>query len=201
MRLIALVNFIQQFTSAELSPYIEKHYAMKKISPQEAQNLLQQGAVIVDIRSPSEFARQHIPGAQSLPVDQLKQGAAVAQDKVVIFTCGSGMRTQTNQTSLGTASQACTEAYILEGGISAWEKAGLELRKDASQPIEIMRQVQIAAGSLILIGVLLGFYVSPNFFWLSGFVGAGLLFAGISGTCAMARMLAIMPWNNRPTSS
>ena len=173
---------------------------MKKISPKDAQQLIQQGAVIVDIRSASDFARKHIPGAQSVPMDQMREGA-VEQDKIVIFTCASGMRTQTNQQSLSNASQVCSDAYILDGGITAWEKAGLELKQDASQPIEIMRQVQIAAGTLILIGVLLGFYVSPSFFWLSGFVGAGLLFAGVSGTCAMARMLAVMPWNNRPTSS
>ena len=66
---------------------------------------------------------------------------------------------------------------------------------DRSQPIEIMRQVQIVAGSLVLIGVILGYFVTPAFYALPAFVGAGLLFAGISGFCGMAKLLAIMPWN------
>lgn len=173
---------------------------MKKISPQDAQRLLTDGAVLIDIRAANEYARKHIPGAQCVPVDVLTQ-QHIEEGKTVIFTCMSGMRTQSNQNKLAQASQSCTETYILEGGLTAWEKAGLNIVKDSSQPIEIMRQVQIVAGSLILIGVLLGFYVNSGFFWLSGFVGAGLLFAGVTGTCAMARMLAIMPWNNRSTSS
>lgn len=60
-----------------------------------------------------------------------------------------------------------------------------------------MRQVQIAAGLLILCGVVLGYSVSGGFFLLSGFVGAGLLFAGVTGFCGMARLLRVMPWNRR----
>ena len=89
------------------------------------------------------------------------------------------------------------ETYILEGGLDAWRKAGLPVALDRSQPIEIMRQVQIAAGSLVLLGVVLGAFVAPGFYPLSGFVGAGLLFAGVSGFCGMARLLAVMPWNRR----
>jgi rhodanese-related sulfurtransferase len=89
---------------------------------------------------------------------------------------------------------AC-EAYIVEGGIEAWKKAGLPIAKDRSQPIEIQRQVQIAAGSLVLLGVVLGLAVSPAFYAVSAFVGAGLTFAGFSGWCGMATLLARMPWN------
>ena len=84
-----------------------------------------------------------------------------------------------------------------EGGLDAWKKAGLPVSFDRSKPIDIMRQVQIAAGSLVLIGVMLGFLVNPGFYALSGFVGAGLLFAGVSGFCGMARLLGVMPWNRR----
>ena len=68
---------------------------------------------------------------------------------------------------------------------------------DSGQPIEIMRQVQITAGSLVLLGVILGTWVAPAFYGLSAFVGAGLMFAGISGWCGMAKILAVMPWNRR----
>ena len=95
------------------------------------------------------------------------------------------------------AAAAGCEAYILEGGIDAWKKAGLPVAVDRGQPIEIMRQVQITAGALVLAGVLLGIWVAPAFLALSGFVGAGLMFAGISGWCGMAKLLGLMPWNRR----
>jgi len=86
---------------------------------------------------------------------------------------------------------------ILDGGLDAWKKAGLPVALDRSQPIDIIRQVQIAAGSLVLMGMLLGTLFSPGFYALSAFVGAGLVFAGVSGFCGMAHLLALMPWNRR----
>ena len=93
------------------------------------------------------------------------------------------------------AQAAQVDAFILDGGIEAWKKAGLPVAQDGKQPIEIMRQVQIAAGGLALLGALLGLTVSPMFYALSGAVGAGLMFSGMTGSCAMARILKIMPWN------
>ena len=92
---------------------------------------------------------------------------------------------------------ACTsgDSFVLDGGLDAWVKAGLPVATNADAPMEIMRQVQIAAGSLVLIGVLLGFFVAPAWFGLAGFVGAGLTFAGLSGFCGMARLLMFAPWN------
>ena len=84
---------------------------------------------------------------------------------------------------------------MLGGGIAAWKAAGLPVLRDHRKPIEMMRQVQIVAGILVLIGVGLGATVDPKFFALSGFVGAGLVFAGATGTCGMARLLALAPWN------
>ena len=78
-----------------------------------------------------------------------------------------------------------------------WKQAGLITQEDTSQPLPLMRQVQIAAGLLTLCGVVLGFTLSSGFFLLSGFVGAGLLFAGLTGFCGMARLLKVMPWNRR----
>jgi rhodanese-related sulfurtransferase len=89
------------------------------------------------------------------------------------------------------------EVIHLQGGLNAWKQAGYPTVINKNAPISIMRQVQIVAGSLILTGTLLGAFVSPNFLFLSGFVGAGLLFAGISNTCAMAMLLAKLPYNQR----
>ena len=113
----------------------------------------------------------------------------------MVFHCRSGARTSANAARLADA--AGCEAYILEGGIDAWKTAGLPVAVDRRQPIEIMRQVQITAGALVLLGVLLGVWLAPAFLALSGFVGAGLMFAGISGWCGMARLLGLMPWNRR----
>jgi rhodanese-related sulfurtransferase len=95
------------------------------------------------------------------------------------------------------AQAADCEAYILDGGLEAWKRAGLPVTVDSTQPIDIIRQVQIAAGSLVLLGMLLGFLVSPQLYLLSAFIGAGLLFAGLSGWCGMAKLLGLMPWNQR----
>jgi hypothetical protein len=111
----------------------------------------------------------------------------------IIFHCRSGMRTASNAGRLKEA--APCEAYMLAGGIEAWKQAGLPVFTDTSQPIEINRQVMIAGGSLVLLGVLLGAFVSPAFYGLAGLVGAGFVFGGASGWCGMAKLLEVMPWN------
>jgi len=171
--------------------------ALKTISPQDAADLVHHGAVLIDVRDADEHAREYIPGARHHALSRIDVETPVrAGDDILVFHCRSGARTSGNAGRLATAAQNC-QAYILEGGLDAWKKAGLPVRLDRKQPIEIMRQVQIVAGTLILLGVLLGAFVAPGFYVLSGFVGAGLLFAGLSGFCGMARLLAGMPWNKR----
>ena len=165
------------------------------ISPAEAQRRIEAGAVLIDIRNPDEYARAHIPCAKNLPLTQISRIDGAPE---VIFHCKSGMRTASNAQALKAATDA--PVFLLEGGFDAWRKAGLDCNVDREQPIEIIRQVQIGAGSLVLLGVLLGFLVAPAFFGLSAFVGAGLVFAGVSGVCGMTRVLALMPWNRRAAS-
>ncbi len=164
------------------------------ISPHQADALRTRGAVLVDIREPDEHAREHIPGAVLWPISQSGQRLPTGATALV-FHCRSGARTQANAVRLAAAAGA--EAYVLEGGIEAWRRAGLPVQVDRHQPIELMRQVQIAAGSLVLAGVLVAAMLSPWGLLVSGFVGAGLVFAGVSGFCGMARLLAWMPWNRR----
>jgi len=152
--------------------------------------------VLVDIREPDEFARRHIKGALSRPLSVFERAhLKIEPSKEVVFTCRSGMRTAGNLGRLKASVEG--EAFVLQGGVDAWAAAGLPLEDNAKVPIEIMRQVQITAGLLILTGVVLGFFVSPGYFGLSGFVGAGLTFAGATGFCGMAKVLALMPWNAR----
>ncbi len=165
------------------------------ISVTEARRLLADGAMLVDIREPDEHARERIAGARNAALSRLGPGLVVEGATKVIFHCKSGNRTAANAATLRN-SVAC-DAYILEGGIESWKAGGLPVVIDATKPIEIMRQVQILAGSLVLTGVLLGQFLHPAFAGLAGFVGAGLVFAGVSGWCGMAKLLAVLPWNRR----
>ncbi len=168
----------------------------KTITPHEAREMLANGALLVDIRQPDEYRRMRAADAKNHPVDALD---TIDADGPVVFMCRSGMRTQGNAGKLAGCHPG--EAYLLEGGLEAWRKAGLPVEEDRSQPLELMRQVQIAAGSLVLLGVILGLAVAPGWFALSGFVGAGLVFAGTSGWCGMARLLSVMPWNRQAASA
>ena len=171
-----------------------------KISPAEAVKRIAEGsAVLVDIREPMEHAREAIPGAKSVPLSRLDPSSLSVQlggPPSVIFYCQTGKRTVDNESRLTSCS--LPEVYVLEGGLNAWKNTGLPTKIDRSKPIEIQRQVQIAAGSLVLLGLLLALLVSPWFALLSAFVGAGLTFAGVSGWCGMAMLLGAMPWNKAP---
>ena len=170
---------------------------LTKLTPNVASDRLKSGkAVLVDIREPDEYAREHIPGSISLPVSTLENAELTLKaGQNAIFHCKSGMRTDSNCAIL--AQHVEGEAFMLEGGLDAWRAQGLPTAKNTKAPLEINRQVQITAGSTVLLGILLGWFVSPAWFGLSAFVGAGLMFAGISGWCGMATLLQAMPWNQR----
>jgi len=168
------------------------------ITPIEAKRRLDDGsAVLIDIREPMEHAREAIPGARLQPLSAFNAGNLLAiagpDRKAIIFHCQGGKRTSDNAARL--ASCGAAEMYLLEGGLSGWKAAGQATRIDRSKPIELQRQVQIVAGSLILTGLILSWLVSPLFLGLSAFVGAGLVFAGVSGWCGMAIILGALPWN------
>jgi rhodanese-related sulfurtransferase len=168
--------------------------SMPRITPEQARALLDRGATLIDIRNEDEYARERIPQARNIPVARIGESPLATQGaSAVIFQCKSGARTAANAAKLAAA--AGCDAYILEGGLDAWKRANLPVALDRKQPIEIMRQVQITAGLLVLTGVVLGASVSSMFYVLAGLIGAGLTFSGISGTCAMASLLRRMPWN------
>ncbi len=171
---------------------------LPNINPTDARNLLEQGAVLIDIREADEHAREKIPGALNMPLSKLHEAdLALHQGRPVIFHCKSGGRTTTNAQRLSQALSGACEAYVVEGGIDAWRRAGLPVATDRSQPIELQRQVQILVGSIAFIGVMLGLYAAPVYFVIPGFISAGLVFAGVTGLCPMARLLLLAPWNKR----
>ncbi|MFC4171615.1 rhodanese family protein [Microvirga sp. GCM10011540] len=170
--------------------------SLATLSPIEAKRLLDQGALLVDIREADEHARENIRGAKLLSLSRLDQaGRALPEGQPVIFHCKSGARTQGNASRLATKVGSTAEAFILEGGIDAWKKAGLPTVVDRRQPLELQRQVQIGAGSMAFLGTMLGLLVSQWFFIIPAFVGAGLTMAGITGFCGMVRILRKAPWN------
>lgn len=162
------------------------------ISPAEARHLIDGGATLIDIRDADEHARERIPGAINVPLARIGELPAGP----LIFHCRSGMRTQANASALVAAANGAP-CHILAGGIDAWRSTGFPTCIDKRQPLEIMRQVQLGAGGLVLAGVALGFLVTPALFGLSAFVGAGLVVAGATGWCGMATLLRAMPWNRR----
>ncbi len=167
---------------------------LQEISPAELKTLLDQGQItVVDVREHDEYRRDHIPHSKSLPLSNFDVEAIQEITGPFVLVCRSGNRSK--QAAQQLLNHGFGSVTHLNGGILAWEQAGYPVQINKKAPISIMRQVQIIAGSLVLIGTILGAFVSPGFLFLSGFVGAGLLFAGASGTCAMAVLLGKLPYN------
>jgi rhodanese-related sulfurtransferase len=169
-----------------------------EITPEEYQALVKtQEVILCDIREPDEHNRERIADAINTPLSSLHQQdiKSLAKGKVVVFHCLSGNRTKQNAHKFADTGAVAT--YIMSGGMNAWKKSNYATITDEKAPLPIMRQVQIVAGFLILLGVVLSYLISPVFILLSGFVGAGLMFAGISGFCGMANILMFLPYNKR----
>jgi rhodanese-related sulfurtransferase len=168
------------------------------ISAQQLASLQQQAPLeLIDVRTPAEFRQVHAQPARNLPLDQLDPQAVMTSrngstDAPLYVICQSGSR----------GAKACqkflhagySNVVNVEGGTKAWESAGLPVVR-GKKSISLERQVRIVAGAIVLTGALLAVTVNAYFALISAFVGAGLMFAGITDTCGMAMMLAKMPWN------
>jgi rhodanese-related sulfurtransferase len=175
--------------------------SIQTVPPQEVFSRAKSGAPldIIDVRTPAEFAQVHAQGARSVPLDRLDPAALMASrtgataDQPLYLICKAG----------GRAANACEKLQAagfpnvvsIEGGTAAWEAAGLPVVRGTTRVISLERQVRIAAGSLVLTGILLSWLLHPAFLGLAAFVGAGLIFAGITDWCGMGLLLARMPWN------
>ncbi len=168
---------------------------LRKVKPTTAKKWIDENeAILIDVREPDEYVREHIPEAHLVPLSGFNpDDFPHDHSKIAVFHCRSGGRTEAAAPSI--LKTSFCEVYQLEGGLQAWRAAGLAVNENKRAPISIMRQVQITAGSLVVLGLLLAVLVSPWFAGLSAFVGAGLVFAGVSGTCTMASILKHMPWN------
>ncbi len=175
---------------------------MKTITPQELSQRLaaDPSLAIIDVRTPLEFDATHVKEAVNIPLDELDPKSLVANGRVpadqpVYILCRSGQRATKALWKFN--KDGYENAVVVEGGTLAWVDAGLPVESAPSKVISLERQVRIGAGSLVLTGVLLGWFFHPGFFGLSGFVGAGLVFAGITDWCGMGLLLAKAPWNKR----
>jgi glyoxylase-like metal-dependent hydrolase (beta-lactamase superfamily II)/rhodanese-related sulfurtransferase len=150
------------------------------------------GPLLLDVRSPIEFESERIEGAVNVPLETLETRASeIPEQADVVVVCRTGVRATIAVESLARLGR---RARVLEGGVNAWRRARLPLRVGRKR-LPVDRQVQLIAGSMVLVGVGLGLTVSPWFLALSAFFGAGLTFAGATGTCGLALVLMKMPWN------
>lgn len=169
---------------------------MASITPQQAAALVEnEKAVLIDVREPEEFIALHIPGAKFAPLSVLPLlPMEEDRDRPAIFFCNYGNRTKEATTVL--ASRGYTATYYLDGGIQAWKTANLPVRESKTVTLPIMRQVQMVAGGIVAVSVLLS-GIMPFFSLVAFAVGAGLVFAGWTGNCMMARLLMQLPWNKK----
>lgn len=176
---------------------------MKLIEPAELQTILTTtpGVALLDVRTALEFAEVHVPQARNRPLGELNpELLSLAKDQPVYLLCRSGQRAMQAAQQLSRA--LYREPVVVAGGTLAWIEAGLPVTRGEVKVMSLERQVRIAAGSLVFVGVVLGWFVSRWFLLLPGFVGAGLVFAGVTDFCGMGLLIAKMPWNrSRPGPS
>jgi rhodanese-related sulfurtransferase len=175
---------------------------LKTVTCRKLNDLAGAGSIdLIDVRTPVEFRGVHSVHARNVPLDSLDPQAVMSArpdaDEPLYVICQSG----------GRAAKAC-EAFVaagfrnvvnVEGGTGAWDEAGLPVVR-GKKAVSLERQVRIAAGFLVFLGASLGYLQNGTWIGLagiglSGFVGAGLMFAGITDTCAMGMLIAKMPWN------
>ncbi len=175
---------------------------MKTIPPAELQDLLMRdpALALVDVRTPLEFDEVHVPQARNFPLDRFEPDSllatgAIAKDQPVYLLCRSGARAAKAAEKL--AKNGSDQGVIVEGGTQGWIEAGLPVHRGTTKVMSLERQVRITAGSLVLLGFILAYFVHPYFLGLSAFVGAGLVFAGVTDWCGMGLLLAKAPWNSR----
>jgi len=170
----------------------------QSITPQQLDELRRGGGVrLIDVRTPAEYREVHVEFAQNVPLDRLDAASVMAEcpsgeNKPLYLICHAGSRGRQACDKLRAA--GLTNVVNVEGGTVACVASGLPVVR-GQKTIALERQVRIAAGSIVLAGVLLAWFVHPALVWLSGFVGAGLVFSGVTDTCGMGLLLARMPWN------
>jgi rhodanese-related sulfurtransferase len=151
---------------------------------------------LVDVRTPAEFEAAHIPGSDNVPVDRVADhaDALITSDVPIVLVCRSGQRADRARAILQEA--GVQQLTVLGGGLQAWLEGGHDVVRGRPR-MSLERQVRIAAGAMSGTGALLALFVSPLFALIPALVGGGLVFAGLTDTCAMASVLSRLPYNNQ----
>lgn len=157
------------------------------------EKLGQKSVLLIDVREWPEHKAERLAGSFLLPLANVTVENLPSVSQALVFYCRSGLRSQKALERI-LQQNPDLNAYYLEGGINAWKEANLTI-VSSGNTLSIERQTQLIAGALAFSGVVLGTLVNPIFLGISGFVGLGLMFAGITGWCGMAKLLANMPWN------
>jgi rhodanese-related sulfurtransferase len=177
-----------------------------EVSPIEVSRWLEAGeAVLVDVREPDEHARESISNSKLAPLSRFDPAQAASlpsNGQKLVFHCMGGKRSaDALRMTLASDTSRGIECRSMKGGIQAWKAAGLPVRVDTrANRISLLRQMQLVVGVSVLTGSALAWWVHPLFIGIPAFFGAGLLFAGVSGTCALITVLGWMPWNRTPGS-
>lgn len=169
---------------------------MKAISAEELKGFVEEGKqILLDVRTPAEFSSSHLKGATNFPLGSSELESFIKEQSPnknpIYVVCQGGKRAETVCTSF---SNIHSNLILVQGGMNACKDAGIE-RIEGKGVISLERQVRIAAGAIVLTGFLASKLFAPEWIYLSAFVGAGLIFAGVTDSCAMGLILAKMPWN------
>jgi rhodanese-related sulfurtransferase len=169
------------------------------ISPSQLNDIAQGGkpVEVIDVRTPAEFRALHIPIARCQPLESLDPNAFISnrllKNEPLYVICRSGNRSVRACTAFRAAGYGDVVVNV-EGGTLAWEKAGLPVIQ-GRYVLPLDRQVRTVTGVLVLLGAVFGFLVTPWFYALSAYCGAGMIFAGLTDICPLAWTIAKMPWN------
>ena len=177
-------------------PAAPPHSSPQSIAPADLAARIRSGvpAHILDVRSPAEFEASYIEGSTLRPLDALvaSEWRESANTAPLFILCQAGARAKRAAALFAQAEVPC---LVIEGGLDAWNAAGLPVVRRKSNVLPLMRQVQIVIGVVSGIGSALAVWKHPMFGLIPLFTGAGLVFAGVSGTCGLALLMARMPWN------
>lgn len=151
---------------------------------------------ILDVRTPVEYREFHLKNAINIQLDKLSEeslhAAGFVKSELLYVVCKSGSRAKNATQQLSSIGY---QAVCVDGGTLACKDCGMDIECSGKKAISIERQVRIAAGSLVLFGVVLSLGISTSFLFIPMFVGVGLVFSGFADWCGMALLLAKMPWN------
>lgn len=169
---------------------------MKNVDVKTLKNWLDnEEAVLIDVREIAEHENQRIAGATLIPLAEItKEKLPDIKNKKLVIHCQGGKRSLNACQKLMAENIGC-EIYNLEGGINSWCGQGCDVISTKKFFLPVDRQVQLTIGSLVFISSMLGYFFNINFLFISGFFGAGLIFAGLTGNCTLAKIIAKMPWN------